>query len=249
MILSVTFVPAAIALFLSGKVAEKESPAVIWAKKVYVPMLAAAMRNKGLTVTLAVVIVVLSGLLTTRMGSEFVPSLNEGDIALHAIRIAGTSLTTSIEMQNELEKKIKAFPEVERAFSKIGTAQIATDPMPPSVADIFVILKPQSEWPGPHRTKAELVAAMEQAVRQIPGNNYEFTQPIQMRFNELLSGVRADVAVKVFGDDMDTLLAVGEQIEKVLDTVPGAADVRIEQISGCRCFPSRWIGRKWRAMV
>ena len=175
---------------------------------------------------------VLSGLLTTRMGSEFVPSLNEGVIALHAIRIVGTSLTTSIEMQNEVEKKIQTFPEVERTFSKIGVAQIATDPMPPSVADIFVILKPESEWPGPHRTKAELVTAMEQAVRQIPGNNYEFTQPIQMRFNELLSGVRADVAVKVFGDDMDTLLAVGEQIENVLDTVPGAADVRIEQISG-----------------
>lgn len=232
MILSVTFVPAAIALFLSGKVAEKESPAVAWARKIYLPMLAAAMRNKGLTVTLAVVILVLSGLLTTRMGSEFVPSLDEGDIALHAIRIPGTSLTTAIEMQNELEKTIKAFPEVDRAFAKIGTAEIATDPMPPSVADIFVILKPPSEWAGPHHTKAELVAAIEKAVRQIPGNNYEFTQPIQMRFNELLSGVRADVAVKVFGDDMDTLLAVGEQIEKVLDTIPGAADVRMEQLTG-----------------
>jgi cobalt-zinc-cadmium resistance protein CzcA len=232
MILSITFVPAAIALFLSGKVAEKESSAVAWAKKIYLPALAAAMRNRGLTVTLAVVILVLSGLLTTRMGSEFVPSLNEGDIALHAIRIPGTSLTTAIEMQNELEKAIKMFPEVDRVFAKIGTAEIATDPMPPSVADIFVILKPPSEWTGPHHTKAELVAAIEKAVRQIPGNNYEFTQPIQMRFNELLSGVRADVAVKVFGDDMDTLLAVGEQIEKVLDTVPGAADVRTEQLTG-----------------
>lgn len=232
MILSVTFVPAAIALFLSGKIAEKESPAVAWARKIYLPALAAAMRNKGLTITLAVVILVLSGLLTTRMGSEFVPSLNEGDIALHAIRIPGTSLTTAIEMQNELEKTIKMFPEVDRAFAKIGTAEIATDPMPPSVADIFVILKPPSEWTGPHHTKAELVAAIEKAVRQIPGNNYEFTQPIQMRFNELLSGVRADVAVKVFGDDMDTLLAVGEQIEKVLDTIPGAADVRTEQLTG-----------------
>ena len=232
MILSVTFVPAAIALFLSGKVAEKESPAVAWARKIYLPMLAAAMRNKSLTVTLAVVILVLSGLLTTRMGSEFVPSLDEGDIALHAIRIPGTSLTTAIEMQNELEKTIKAFPEVDRAFAKIGTAEIATDPMPPSVADIFVILKPPTEWAGPHHSKAELVAAIEKAVRQIPGNNYEFTQPIQMRFNELLSGVRADVAVKVFGDDMDTLLAVGEQIEKVLDTIPGAADVRTEQLTG-----------------
>ena len=232
MILSVTFVPAAIALFLSGKVAEKESPAVAWARKVYIPALAAAMRNKGLTVTLAVVIVVLSGLLTTRMGSEFVPSLNEGDIALHAIRIPGTSLTTAVEMQYELEKTIKAFDEVDRIFTKIGTAEIATDPMPPSVADVFVILKPPSEWQGSYRTKAELVAAIEQAVRKVPGNNYEFTQPIQMRFNELLSGVRADVAVKVFGDDMDTLLAVGEQIEKVLDTVSGAADVRTEQLSG-----------------
>ncbi|SCY64076.1 cobalt-zinc-cadmium resistance protein CzcA [Nitrosospira sp. Nl5] len=232
MVLSVTFIPAALALFLSGKVAEKENVLVTWVKEIYVPALAAAMRNKALTVTLAVVIVVLSGLLTTRMGSEFVPSLNEGDIALHALRIPGTSLTTAIEMQNELEKRIRTFPEVDRTFSKIGTAQIATDPMPPSVADIFIILKPSSEWPGPHRTKAELVAAIEQAVREIPGNNYEFTQPIQMRFNELLSGVRADVAVKVFGDDMDTLLDVGEQIEKLLEAVPGAADVRIEQITG-----------------
>jgi cobalt-zinc-cadmium resistance protein CzcA len=232
MILSVTFVPAAIALFLSGKVAEKESRAVTWVKKAYAPALAGAMRNKALTVTLAIVIMVLTGLLTTRLGSEFVPSLNEGDIALHAIRIVGTSLTSSVQMQNEVEKRIRAFPEVDRTFSKIGTAEIATDPMPPNVADIFVILKPESGWPGPHHTKAELVAAMEQALRQIPGNNYEFTQPIQMRFNELLSGVRADVAVKVFGDDIGTLLTVGEQIEHVLDTVPGAADVRVEQISG-----------------
>jgi heavy metal efflux system protein len=232
MILSVTFIPAAIALFLSGKVAEKESPVVAWAKRVYVPALAAAMHNKVLTITLAVVIVVLSGLLTTRMGSEFIPSLNEGDIALHALRIPGTSLTTAVEMQDELEKTIKTFPEVDRVFSKIGTAEIATDPMPPSVADTFVILKPPSEWPGPHHTKPQLVAAIEKAVREVPGNNYEFTQPIQMRFNELLSGVRADVAVKVFGDDMDTLLAVGEEIEKVLGAIPGAADVRTEQISG-----------------
>ena len=232
MILSVTFVPAAIALFLSGKVGEKEGSAVVWAKKVYVPALRGAMHNKELTVTLAVVIVVLSGLLTTRLGTEFIPSLNEGDIALHALRIPGTSLTTAIEMQDELEQTIKTFAEVDKVFSKIGTAEITTDPMPPSVADTFIILKPQSEWPGPHDTKAELVAAMEQAVRKVPGNNYEFTQPIQMRFNELLSGVRADVAVKVFGDDMDTLLALGEQIEKLLETVPGAADVKTEQITG-----------------
>ncbi|ODT78379.1 MAG: cation transporter [Nitrosomonadales bacterium SCN 54-20] len=232
MILSVTFVPAAVALFLNGKFEERESAAVAWARKVYRPALAAAMRNKEYTVTLAVVIVVLSGLLATRLGSEFVPSLNEGDIALHALRIPGTSLTSAIEMQDELEKKIKTFAEVDRVFSKIGTAEIATDPMPPSVADTFIILKPQSEWAGAYQTKAELVAAMERAVLEIPGNNYEFTQPIQMRFNELLSGVRADVAVKVFGDDMDTLLAAGEQIEKLLQTIPGAADVKTEQITG-----------------
>ena len=232
MILSITFVPAAVALFISGKVTETESSTVTWAKKVYLPALNSAMCNKGLTVTIAVLIVVLSGLLTTRMGSEFIPSLDEEDIALHAIRIPGTSLTTSIEMQNELEEMIKTFPEVDRVFTKIGTAEIATDPAPPNLADVFIILKPKSEWPGPHQTKAELITAMEETIRKVPGNNYEFTQPIQMRFNELLSGVRSDVAIKVFGDDLDTLLSVGEQIEKILETVPGAADVRIEQITG-----------------
>lgn len=230
--LSVTFVPAAVAMFLSGKMMEKEGAAVLWAKKIYAPTLDAAMDNKGLTITIAAVIVVLSLLLTTRMGSEFIPSLDEEDIALHAIRIPGTSLSTAIEMQNELEETIKKFSEVSRVFSKIGTAEIATDPMPPSVADIFIILKPQSEWSGKYRNKEELITAMEQAVLKVPGNNYEFTQPIQMRFNELLSGVRADVAVKVFGDDLDVMLNVAEQIEKIVKAVPGAADVRIEQITG-----------------
>jgi cobalt-zinc-cadmium resistance protein CzcA len=232
MILSVTFVPAAIALFLSGKVTEKESTTVVWAKKAYVPALNAAMRNKELTITIAVVIVVLSGLLVTRTGSEFVPNLNEGDIALHAIRIPGTSLTTAIEMQSELEKTIRSFPEVDRVFGKIGTAEIATDPMPPNVADIFIILKPQSEWNGPHYTKEKLIETMEQKIQKIPGNKYEFTQPIEIRFNELLSGVRADVAIKVFGDNLDTLLSLGNKIENILATIPGAADVRTEQLSG-----------------
>ncbi|HET7062484.1 MAG TPA: CusA/CzcA family heavy metal efflux RND transporter [Nitrosospira sp.] len=232
MILSVTFVPAAVALFLSGKVAEKESAAVAWAKRTYTPLLTGVMSNRSLTVTTAIVVVILSGLLTTRMGSEFIPSLNEGDIALHAIRIPGTSLTTAVEMQDELEATILKFPEVERVFSKLGTAEIATDPMPPSVADTFIILKPRTEWREAYSTKTELIEAMEQAVKKVPGNNYEFTQPIQMRFNELLSGVRADVAVKVFGDDMDTLFILAEQIEELLSTVPGAADVKIEQLMG-----------------
>lgn len=232
MILSLTFVPAAIAFFLTGKVQEKESRVMQWAKKMYLPLLTVTLNNRELTVTIAIVVVILSGLLTTRIGSEFVPSLNEGDIALHAIRIPGTSLTTAIEMQNELEKTIKQFPEVDRVFSKIGTAEIATDPMPPSVADTFIILKPKSEWREEFHTKTELIAAMEKTVHQVPGNNYEFTQPIQMRFNELLSGVRADVAVKIFGDDMDTLLRLGQEIEHLLSTVPGAADVRTEQVTG-----------------
>jgi len=230
--LSVTFVPAAVAMFLSGKMMEKEGAAVRWAKKIYAPALDFSMNNKGLTVTIAAVIVILSLLLTTRMGSEFIPNLDEEDIALHAIRIPGTSLSTAIEMQNELEETIKKFPEVSRVFSKIGTAEIATDPMPPSVADIFIIIKPQSEWSGKYHNKQELIAAMEEAVRKVPGNNYEFTQPIQMRFNELLSGVRADVAVKVFGDDLDVMLNLAERIEKIIKAVPGAADVRVEQITG-----------------
>jgi cobalt-zinc-cadmium resistance protein CzcA len=232
MILSVTFVPAAVALFLSGKIAEKESAAIAWAKKIYLPLLNSAMSNKELTLTLTVIIVILSGLLTTRMGVEFMPNLDEGDIALHAIRIPGTSLTTAIEMQNELEKEIKTFPEVDRVFTKIGTAEIATDPMPPNVADVFIILKPKSEWLGPYNNKLDLITKMEQTLQKVPGNKYEFTQPIQMRFNELLSGVRADVAVKVFGDDLNTLLDLGKEIEELLVTIPGAADIRTEQITG-----------------
>ncbi|UJP05450.1 MAG: CusA/CzcA family heavy metal efflux RND transporter [Nitrosomonas sp.] len=230
--LSVTFVPAAVAMSLSGKILEKESAAVQWAKDIYAPALDAAMNHKGLTITCAIVIVTLSLLLVTRMGSEFVPNLDEEDIALHAIRIPGTSLTTAIDMQNELEATIKQFPEVERVFSKIGTPEIATDPMPPNVADIFIIIKPQAEWSGKYRNKVELIAAIDQAVRQVPGNNFEFTQPIEMRFNELLSGVRADVAVKVFGDDLEVMLGVAERIEKIIKAVPGAADVRIEQVTG-----------------
>lgn len=230
--LSVTFVPAAVAMFLSGRMMEKEGAAVQWAKTIYAPVLDFSLNNKGLTVTVAVVIVILSLLLTTRMGSEFIPSLDEEDIALHALRIPGTSLSTAIDMQNELEHTIKEFAEVSRVFSKIGTAEIATDPMPPSVADIFIIIKPQSEWSGKYRNKEELIAAMDQAVRKIPGNNFEFTQPIEMRFNELISGVRADVGIKVFGDDLDVMLKLAEQIEKIVKAVPGAADVRIEQITG-----------------
>ena len=232
MILSVTFIPAAVALFIGNKVDEKENRLMVWAKRGYRPMLGWAMLNKPLVLTIAAVSVALSGLIATRMGSEFIPSLNEGDVALHALRIPGTSLTQAIEMQSELERVLKTFPEVDKIFAKIGTAEIATDPMPPNVADNFVMLKPISEWPDPTRSKADLVAAMQVAVMKIPGNNYEFTQPIQMRFNELISGVRSDVAVKVFGDDMDVMNATAAEISEVLESIPGAADVKVEQTTG-----------------
>ena len=232
MILSVTFIPAAVALLIGDKVSEKENRLMLWAKRGYAPMLDQVMLNKPLVLTVAAVAVILSALLATRMGSEFVPSLNEGDIALHALRIPGTSLTQAIEMQTELERTIKQFPEVERIFAKLGTAEIATDPMPPSVADNFIMFRPQSAWPDPSRDKTELVNAIRKAVAKVPGNNYEFTQPIQMRFNELLSGVRSDVAVKVFGDDMETMNSTAGEIAEVLEKVPGAADVKVEQTTG-----------------
>ncbi|MBN8761861.1 MAG: CusA/CzcA family heavy metal efflux RND transporter [Thiobacillus sp.] len=232
MILSVTFIPAAVALLIGNQVSEKENRLMGWARRGYAPMLDFSLKNAPLVLSFAGVAVVLSALLLTRMGSEFVPSLNEGDIALHALRIPGTSLSQAVEMQTELERTIKQFPEVERIFAKLGTAEIATDPMPPSVADNFIMLKPQSEWPDPARSKADLVQAMREATAKVPGNNYEYTQPIQMRFNELLSGVRSDVAVKVFGDDMDTMNASAEAISRVLESVPGAADVKVEQTTG-----------------
>jgi cobalt-zinc-cadmium resistance protein CzcA len=180
----------------------------------------------------AVLLVLIAGLAASRMGSEFVPNLDEGDIAMHALRIPGTGLQQAVQMQAALEARIKQLPEVERVVAKIGTAEVATDPMPPSVADTFIMLKDRKDWPDPRKPRAELVAELQAAVAQVPGNNYEFTQPIQMRFNELLSGVRADVAVKVFGDDLDELLAVGEQLEAVIASVDGAADVGVEQVTG-----------------
>ncbi len=232
MILSVTFIPAAVALFFSGRLSEKENILMKWAKKGYAPILNLAMHNRVFVITTASVLVILSGLLTTRMGSEFIPSLDEGDLAVHALRIPGTSLSQAVEMQHVLEKKIKEFSEVDNVFSKIGTAEIATDPMPPSVADTFVMLKPRSRWPNPHRPKADLVHELEENLKKIPGNNYEFTQPIQMRFNELISGVRSDLAVKIFGDDMEVLLETGEKIAGVLEKIPGASDVKVEQVTG-----------------
>ena len=232
MLLSVTFVPAAVAIFITGKVSHQDNLAIRGAKALYRPTLRFIMTIRPAVALAAVVLVGLAGLTATRLGSEFIPSLDEGDIALHALRIPGTSLTQAVAMQRELEDRLKQFPEVDRIVAKMGTAEVATDPMPPSVADTYIMLKPRASWPDPRRTKADLVAAMEAAAQKVPGNNYEFTQPIQMRFNELISGVRSDVAVKVYGDDLDVMSKTAGEIEAVLKTIPGAADVKVEQTTG-----------------
>ncbi len=232
MVLALTFVPAAIALFLGGRVQEKENRLMAWVRRRYAPLLAFSLRRGRWMVAGALVLVVGCGLLATRLGSEFVPNLDEGDVAMHAMRIPGTSLTQSIQMQLQIEKRLVQFAEVDKVFSKIGTPEVASDPMPPSVADTFIMMKPRKAWPDPRKSRAALLGELEAAVEQLPGNNYEFTQPIQMRTNELISGVRADVAVMLFGDDLDTLLSVGKRIASVARTVPGAADVRVEETSG-----------------
>ena len=232
MLLSLTFVPAMVAVGLGGRVEEKENRIVQWLKRGYAPALNRVLGWRWRVVLAAFVLVAGAGFAATRMGTEFIPSLDEGDVALHAMRIPGTSITQSVAMQKVLEQEILTLPEVERVFSKIGTAEVATDPMPPSVADTFVILKPRSDWPDPGKTKAELVEELEALVAKVPGNNYEFTQPIQMRFNELISGVRSDVAVKVYGDDLDVLMTTAQAVESAMTGVDGAADVRVEQTDG-----------------
>ena len=232
LLLSLTFVPAAVALFLTGAVLEKETSIVVASKQVYLPMLRWSIKNPLSLIGIAIAVIMFSLILAARMGGEFIPNLDEGDIALHAMRIPGTSLSQAIEMQATLEKKLKSFPEIQDIFGKIGTPEVATDPMPPSVADTFIIMKDRSLWPNPNKSKKQLVSEMEAVALKVPGNKYEFTQPIQMRFNELISGVRSDLAVKVFGDDLDVLLETAQSIESELKKIPGASDVKIEQATG-----------------
>ncbi len=232
MVLSLTFVPAAIATFLRGRVAEHDNRLMRWSRARYTPLLDWALRRRVVVLAGAAVLVVGCGVLATRLGSEFVPSLDEGDITLQPMRIPGTSLEQSVAMQETLEKRLAQFPEVANIFSKIGTAEVATDPMPPSMADTFLMLKPRDQWPDPRKPKAELVEELEAAAKEIPGSTYEFTQPIQMRTNELISGVRSDVAVKVYGDNLDQLTRLATRVERVMRSVPGAEDVKAEQVSG-----------------
>ena len=232
MILSVTFVPACVVLLFRKPVRERENVLVNTVRSLYRPVLASILKWRWGVVGVGLLWVAVSGVLATRLGAEFVPNLDEGDIAMHALRIPGTSLEQAIRLQEVLESKIRELPEVERVFAKLGTGEVATDAMPPSVADNFIILKPREEWPDPRKPKSQVVAELEAKVTPVPGSRYEFLQPIQMRFNELLAGVRTELAVKVFGDDFDQLIAVGAAIEKVIAKVPGAADVAVEQTTG-----------------
>jgi len=232
MLLSLTFVPAAVALLFTKPVQEPENLVMRAASSLYRPVLQWALQARGLLLLGAAALVVLSGLVASRMGSEFLPNLDEGDIAMHALRIPGTSLSQAVRQQSQLEQAIQSVPEVERGFAKIGTAEVATEAAPPSVADNFIILKDRAQWPEPNKTKAQVVADIEAAVTPIPGNRYEFLQPIQMRFNELIAGVRAELAVKVFGDDHAQLVALGAAIGRAVGAVEGAADVAVEQATG-----------------
>ncbi len=232
MVLSVTFVPAAVALLFSKPIEEKQNAIVRGVLSLYRPVLLMALRFRWSVVGSALLLILVCGWAATRLGTEFIPNLDEGDIAMHALRIPGTSLQQAVQMQEQLEAEIRKLPEVERVFAKIGTAEVATDAVPPSVADNFIILKPRAEWPDPNKPKSQIVQELEDRVTPIPGNRYEFLQPIQMRFNELIAGVRSELAVKVFGDDFDTLIALGDSIEAAINRVPGAADVAVEQATG-----------------
>ncbi|UZE33973.1 CusA/CzcA family heavy metal efflux RND transporter [Pseudomonas sp. B21-059] len=233
MILSVTFVPAAIALFVTGKVKEEENLLVRSAKRGYAPVLDWVMGHRATTFAAAAAILLGSGVLASRMGSEFIPSLSEGDFAQQALRVPGTSLTQSVDMQQRLEKTLLAqVPEIERVFARTGTAEIASDPMPPNISDSYVMLKPKAQWPDPGKSREALIADIQRASALVPGSAYELSQPIQLRFNELISGVRSDVAVKVFGDDMTVLNKTANEIATALQGLSGASEVKVEQTSG-----------------
>ncbi|WP_234683873.1 efflux RND transporter permease subunit [Bradyrhizobium monzae] len=229
---SVTFVPAAVAIFVTGKVSEHENLFMRMAKRVYLPLLRLAIDNRVAVAVMAAIIVIASGVAASRMGGEFIPSLDEGDVALASIRIPGTSLTQSLDLQKALEKRITQIPEVKEFFTRLGTAEVATDPMSPAQTDGYIMLKPRPEWPDPQKPKSEVIEAIDKAADDIPGSAYEISQPVQLRVNELISGVRSDVGIKVFGDDLDILQGAAKQVEAAIRGIRGASDVKIEQVSG-----------------
>ncbi|MBQ1498487.1 MAG: CusA/CzcA family heavy metal efflux RND transporter [Sphingomonas sp.] len=231
-VLSLTFVPAAIAIWLSKRVEEKEGRIIGWLRRRYEPGLDRAMRRPTVTIGAAVASLGAAALAFLALGQVFLPQLDEGDLLIQALRIPATSVQQSQAMQVPLERLMAKQPEVKFVFSKTGTAELASDPMPPNATDMFVILKPRAEWPDPGLAKEALVARIEGQLAKLPGNAYEITQPIQMRFNELIAGVRGDIAVKVFGDDFSAMNATANRIAGILRATPGAADVKVEQTSG-----------------
>ncbi len=233
LVLSFTFVPAAVTIFLSEAKTEERNFLTRKARRLYLPALKSTLRQPLAVVICAVALVVLGAFTAMRMGREFVPSLDEGDVAIHTLRVPETSLSQAAELQAVTEKEIlERFPQVEAVLGKVGTSEIATEPHPPSIGDHTIVLKPRSQWPDPDLPKSELVRLMEETVNRLPGTNYEFSQPIRMRFNHLLAGVLSDVAVKVFGDDIDVMLHTAEEIADIVGKIPGAVHVKVEQVSG-----------------
>lgn len=234
-ILSLTFVPAMVALLLNKKVSEAEMKPIRLAKERYEPLLRKALVRPWPVIGTGVGVFALAALVFTFLGSEFTPQLDERDLAVQSLRIPSTPLERSLDMQKQVEGRLKQFPQVELVFSRTGTAEVATDPMPPNISDAYVILKPRSEWPDSSVSKDELVSEMEEALGDLVGNLYEFSQPIELRFNELIAGVRGDVAVKLYGDDLTAITAAANEVASVLGGIDGAADVKVQQVSG---FPT-----------
>jgi heavy metal efflux system protein len=232
MIFSLTFVPASIAIFVRGRMEEKESIVVRWSKRLYMPLLNVALKNRVMIVVTAASLVGLCAVLGTRMGAEFIPSLDEGDFALSINRIPGTSLTQALQMQKSLESALLNVPEVKDVFTRIGTAEVATDAQPPSIGDGYVMLKPRRAWPDSSKPKDAVAREINDVIRSFIGNKIELSQPIQMRMNELISGVKGDVAIKVFGDDLNELLKAGQKVADILTRVPGVEGVSLERVAG-----------------
>ncbi len=232
-ILTLTFVPAMVALLIRGRVKERENWMVRAAKTLYAPVVRAAVRYRLVVAVGAVVILVATAGIAARPGSEFAPKLTEGSIALQPTRMPSIALSTSVEMQKQVERALlEAFPdEIDGLFARTGTPEVVTDVCGPEVSDTYIVLKPREQWKKA-RTQIELAEAMEAVVRKLPGQNYEFSQPIELRMNELVSGVRSDVAVKVYGDDMETMRRYALLAAEELLDVPGAQDIKIEQVAG-----------------
>ena len=233
MILSVTFVPAAVALWVTGEVKEKESRWMLALKNKYADVLNWAYQFKYVVATLAVGILIISAAIFTRVGSEFAPQLSEGDFALQLMRAPSTGIEESLKIQEQVEKQLlQDFPEVKAIFARTGTAEVATDVMPPNISDAIVLLKPREQWPNPKESIDGLRGRMQAYVEHIPGNNSEFSQPIELRFNELISGIRSDIGVKIFGDDLQVLNQEAEKIAQKLRRIEGATEVKVEQTDG-----------------